>query len=59
MGERIRELRLRHARAALEATGIPLKQIAADAGFFDQAHFGRSFRRRFGVTPARFRSRLG
>ncbi len=55
VGEHIREVRLRRARAWLLETRRPLKQIAADAGFFDQAHLGRCFRRRFGMAPAAFR----
>lgn len=56
VGDYIRELRLRHARAALVASKQPLKQIAVEAGFFDQAHFGRCFLRRFGVSPGAFRA---
>ena len=57
VGEHVRELRLAHARSALERTRLPLDEIAAEAGFFDQAHLGRLFRRRFGVTPAAYRRR--
>src|SRR5258706_3646087 len=57
VGEYIRELRLRRARTALVETRRPLKRIAVDAGFFDQAHLGRCFKRRFGVSRARYRSR--
>ena len=32
--------------------------LAAEAGFFDQAHLGRLFRRRFGVTPAAYRRQV-
>jgi AraC family transcriptional regulator len=52
VGEYVRELRLRHGRAALLESRKPIQQIAVEAGFFDQAHFGRWFVRRFGVTPA-------
>ena len=56
VGEYIRELRLRHAHLALLHSTRPLKQIAVDSGFFDQAHLGRCFVRRFGVPPAALRS---
>jgi transcriptional regulator GlxA family with amidase domain len=36
-----------------------LKQIAVDSGFFDQAHLGRCFVRRYGVPPAALRSVAG
>jgi AraC-like DNA-binding protein len=34
----------------------PLAEVAADAGFADQAHFTRAFRSAFGLTPARYRA---
>jgi AraC family transcriptional regulator len=56
VGEFIRSLRLRRAREALLDSRRPIKEIALDAGFYDQAHFGRCFRRRFGMSPAAFRA---
>jgi len=58
VGEYIRDLRLRHARAALVESRRPIKEIALDSGFYDQAHFGRLFKRRFGVSPASMRASL-
>jgi AraC family transcriptional regulator len=55
VGELIRELRLRHARQALLGSRAPIKQIAVEAGFYDQAHLGRCFKRRFGISPAELR----
>jgi AraC family transcriptional regulator len=52
VGEYIRELRLQHAREALLHSRAPIKEIALQSGFYDQAHLGRWFRRRFGVSPA-------
>jgi AraC-like DNA-binding protein len=47
----------RARRAALELTaGVPLADIAAEAGYADQAHMTRAFRRWFGTTPARLKS---
>jgi AraC-like DNA-binding protein len=46
----------RARRAALELrTGAPLADIAADAGYADQAHMTRAFRQWFGATPAQLR----
>jgi AraC-like DNA-binding protein len=36
--------------------GHPLAEVAFDAGFADQAHFTRTFKRAFGLTPARYRA---
>ncbi len=34
----------------------PLVEVACDAGFADQAHFTRTFKAAFGLTPARYRA---
>lgn len=46
--------RSRRALAAL-GSGLGLAEIAALAGFADQAHFTRSFGALFGMPPGRFR----
>jgi AraC family transcriptional regulator len=56
-GEYSRRRRLDRSRAALVATKRPVSEIAADAGFFDQAHFTRVFKRAFGAPPAAFRAK--
>jgi AraC-like DNA-binding protein len=43
--------RLALARTAIES-GRPLAQAAADAGFADQSHMSRQFKRAYGLTPA-------
>jgi AraC family transcriptional regulator len=48
-------LRLAWAAAELARGGKPLAEIAAGAGFADQSHFTRIFRRHVGTTPARYR----
>ncbi len=57
VGELIRELRLRRARQDLLRSRAPIKQIAVEAGFYDQAHLCRCFRRRFGASPGEIRRR--
>ncbi len=47
--------RLNEARGLLRA-GESIAAVAADTGFADQSHFGRCFRRAFGVTPGRYRA---
>jgi len=47
--------RVDHARRLL-VDGWPVADAAASAGFHDQAHLTRHFRRILGTTPARFRA---
>ncbi len=54
-----RELRLRHALARILDGDEPLVAIAAVAGFASQSHLTNLFHARFGVTPARARTRDG
>ena len=46
--------RLNHARQLLR-DGQPIAAVAADAGFSDQSHMTRLFRRTFGTTPGLYR----
>ncbi|MCP2014020.1 AraC-like DNA-binding protein [Deinococcus sp. HSC-46F16] len=48
------QVRLRHAKRFLRG-GETVAQAALRAGFADQSHFGRHFRRTFGVTPGQYR----
>jgi len=54
-----RELRLRHALARILDSDEPLTEIAAATGFASQSHLTNLFRARFGITPARARTRDG
>jgi AraC-like DNA-binding protein len=45
--------RLQSARRMI-AAGEPLAQIAIEAGFSDQSHFIRQFKKAFGMTPGRW-----
>ena len=55
MGDYLRRLRVGHVRRALRGTDLPLAEIAVQAGFADQSHCTRVFRRLLGVTPGRYR----
>ena len=57
-GQYLRHLRLSRAAVQLANSRFPLVQIALDAGFADQAHFCRDFKRYFGVTPGTYRSTM-
>ncbi len=52
-----RQLRVRAARRLL-ARDIPPAVAAAEAGFADQAHLTRWFRRYYGVTPGAYRTAM-
>jgi AraC-like DNA-binding protein len=49
-------VRVRLAKALL-ADGVPISRAAVEAGFYDQPHLTRHFKRIFGVTPGRFLAR--
>src|SRR5262249_40933972 len=56
LGECVRRLRLESAAERLVGSDVPLVSLARDAGFVDQSHFTRAFRRQFGITPGRYRA---
>ncbi|WP_307437699.1 AraC family transcriptional regulator [Labrys monachus] len=45
--------RLQHARRLIDR-GEPLAEVAAAAGFADQSHLSRHFKKAFGLTPGRW-----
>jgi AraC-like DNA-binding protein len=47
------QVRVRRAKSLLR-TGLPITQAAAEAGFYDQAHLTRHFKRIVGLTPGRY-----
>jgi len=52
-----RRARIRRAAVVLrERPGQSIAQVAHEAGFYDQSHFGRVFKSVMGVSPARYRS---
>ena len=55
----VRRLRLEEARRQLVLGSEPIAEIACDAGFADQSHLTRAFRREFGTTPSRYRQNRG
>jgi AraC family transcriptional regulator len=51
----MRRLRIEYACRAMAQSNSSLSEIALAAGFADQSHFGRAFKRAMGVTPAAYR----
>lgn len=54
----VRHTRIEFARRELAASATPLGAIAVAAGFCDQSHFSRLFKRYTGLTPAEYRLAL-
>ena len=56
VGEYGRRLRVEWAAAEIVGCDRPLAEIAVQAGFADQSHFTRLFKRYFGTTPGQYRA---
>lgn len=54
----VHQLRVHHACRLLPRADLSLATIAVDAGFFDQSHMTRVFRRVTGLTPGHMRRLL-
>jgi AraC family transcriptional regulator len=55
VGEYLRRLRFEFACNRILSTEQPLCDVAHEAGFADQSHFHRLFRRHMGITPFAYR----
>lgn len=55
VGDYARGLRVRRAAGLLLSSRRPLSEIAQECGFCDQAHFARSFKAVFKMTPGAYR----
>jgi AraC family transcriptional regulator len=55
VGDYVRRLRIDFACRLLTRSDTPLVEIALAAGFVDQSHFSRTFRRQTGKSPAEFK----
>ena len=49
------QVRLEKAKQLLEDTFLSVKEIVTEVGMSDAAHFSRSFKTAYGVTPAKWR----
>jgi transcriptional regulator GlxA family with amidase domain len=55
----VEDLRLSEARRMLCQDAVSIQRTAAAVGFASPDVFGRAFERRFGLSPAEYRSRFG
>lgn len=58
-GEYVRRLRIEFVCRVMATSNIALADIALSAGFSDQSHLTRIFKRQTGLTPARYRALHG
>jgi AraC family transcriptional regulator len=58
VGDYVRQLRIEYACHELIKSETPIIQIALAAGFCDQSHFTRTFKRIVGVAPSQYRESL-
>jgi len=54
---RLAEVRLRHALSLLETTALPIAEVAARTGYYDQSALTRHLKAVHGITPAAVRRR--
>ena len=55
IGDYIRKLRIEYACRELATSDTPIVDIALAAGFCDQSHFTRTFKRLTGIAPSQYR----
>ena len=56
-GESLRRLRMEKAHHLLTSTLLRIKEIMAMTGYNSKSHFGRHFRKSFGLSPSEYRRR--
>lgn len=54
----VANVRMEYARQLLDRSDRSMVEIAEDAGFYDLAHFSRTFKRYYSMTPTQYRKTL-
>ena len=55
IGDYVRIRRIEKSITKLCGSNMPISEIALEAGFYDQSHFSRVFKKTMGVTPSAYR----
>jgi AraC-like DNA-binding protein len=58
MYEWLRNIRLDKGKALLAETKLTVQEVAEEIGYVEEASFGKSFKKKFGVSPGEWRKRL-
>lgn len=58
VGDYVRKLRIEYACRELATSEAPIVEIALAAGFCDQSHFTRTFKRIIGAAPSQYRESI-
>ncbi len=58
LGKYLKSIQMQLAKRILESSFLNVKEVGFAAGFADETHFIREFKKAYGVTPGRFRLRL-
>lgn len=58
LSEYVQSVRLEHARSLLEHGAVRVSDIAYQSGFESAAHFSRTFKKAFGITPQEYRNSI-
>ena len=53
----LHDLRVLHGASLLSDPDLSVAEVALTSGFFDQPHFSRAFKKKYGVTPNAFRKK--
>lgn len=51
----MQELKLASAKASLETTHLSVKEISSTLNFYDEFHFSKAFKKRYGYSPSEYR----
>ncbi|SDX34648.1 AraC family transcriptional regulator [Paenibacillus sp. CF384] len=58
LGRYLMKIRIEQAKRLLRTTHLQITDIAMDTGFFDAAHFCKSFKKHTEYTPAEYKARM-